>query len=119
MSNGFFQIAGVQTGTASAGTQSLGPFNQAFGPITDTLTLTVNTTATIAVPATSFGVVVTPPLGGTTPTLQWSTVSLANASAGNFLSPGGPSYWNWDQAHIPTNLYLNSGGSVVVVVQFV
>ena len=118
MSNGFFQIAGVQTGTASGGASQLGPFTVNFGSVPDSSEIPVNTTQTVGVPSGSNGVIVIPPAGNITPTLQWSTVSLANA-AGNFIAPGTPSIWEWDQAHVPANLYLVSGGNVAVVVQFI
>jgi hypothetical protein len=118
LSNGTFQIAGVQIDTASAGQASLGPFALPFGAVSDIQTVLVNTTATIAVPAFSFGVCVIPPIGNTTPSLEWSTVSYANA-AGNHIAPGSPSIWEFDGSNFPSNLYLVSGGSVNVVVQFI
>lgn len=117
MTFGTFQIAGVQSGTGAGGEIQLGPYAIAFGPVAQQQQVVVNTTATIPVPATSLGVCVVPPIGNTTPTLEWSTVSGANA-ANNFINPGGPSIWEWDSAHVPANLYLVSGSSVTVQVTF-
>ena len=119
MSFGFFQIAGVQSGVSAGGSGYLGPYAIPFSSVLEVVQVVVNTTATVAVPAEADGVFIIPPIGNTTPSLQWSTVSLANASAGNFIAPGGPSYWPFDEAHQPSNIYLNSGGSVTVQVQFV
>jgi hypothetical protein len=116
MSYGTFQVAGVQSGTPSGGTQSLGPFAIAFGPVVNTELETVNTTVTIPVPSNALGVWVIPPIGNTTPTLAWSTTSSGSVMN---IAPGSPSYWAFDTAHLPANLYLVSGSSVNVVVQFV
>ena len=118
MSNGFFQLAGVQSGTAGGGQNYLGPYAVNFGTAFETLQVVVNTPATVTVPTGALGVCVTAPIGNTTPSVQWSTVSLANASAGNFIAPGTPSLLEFDPAHLPSNLYLNSGGNVTVQVQF-
>lgn len=118
MSFGTFQIQGVQSGTSAGGESNLGPYALNFGSALVVQQVVVNTTATVAVPTGALGVCVTAPLGNTTPSLEWSTVSLANASAGNFIAPGGPSIWEFDPAHLPSNLYLNSGGNVTVQVQF-
>lgn len=118
MSNGFFQLAGVQSGTGAGGQGYLGPYAIAFGSAFDVQQVVVNTTATVPVPSGAAGVCICPPIGNTTPSVQWSAVSLANASAGNYIAPGVPSLWEFDSAHVPANIYLNSGGSVTVQVQF-
>jgi hypothetical protein len=118
VSNGFFQLAGVQNATAAGGAGYLGPYAIAFGPVIDIQAVVVNTTATVPVPTGALGVCVTAPIGNSTPTLQWSTVSLANAQAGNYIAPGVPSLWEFDPAHRPSNIYLSSGGNVTVQVQF-
>lgn len=116
-SNGFYSVQGIQTGTPP-GRVPLGPFNVPFGDVTEILTETVNTSATIPVPAGAQGVAIIPPPGNTTPSLEFSMVSLANA-VGNFIGPGTPTVVQFDPAHLPANIYLVSGGSVVVVVQFI
>jgi hypothetical protein len=116
MANGTFQLAGVQIDTASAGQLSLGPFALAFGPTTNVQTVLVNTQSTVPMPSGAFGVAIIPPVGNTTPTLQISFVSYANA-LGNYIAPGSPTVIEFDAAHVPANLYLVSGGSVSVVVQ--
>ncbi|MGA9527150.1 MAG: hypothetical protein WBS24_03430 [Terriglobales bacterium] len=115
MSNGFFSIQGQQTGTAQGSRVPLGPFNVPFGDVTDIQTVTVNTTATIAVPAGALGVAITPPIGNTTPSLKFKTVS---GDQGTFIGPGQPTVIEFDPANLPADVYLVSGGSVVVVVQF-
>ena len=116
MANGFFSMQGTQVFTQQGGRNGLGPFNIPFGPITDTSTYTVNTTATIPVPATALGVVIIPPTANTTPTVAMSLVS--SGSTFN-IGPGTPTEIQFDPAHMPANLYLLSGSSVAIVVQFV
>lgn len=118
MSFGFFQIQGVQSGVAAGGGSQLGPYSIPFGSVFQAQQVVVNTTATVAVPLEADGVFVIPPIGNTTPSLEWSTVSTGNA-VGNFIAPGGPAYWPFDEANHPSNLYLVSGGNVSVQVQFV
>lgn len=118
MTFGFFQLAGVQSGVAAGGASYLGPYAIPFGSVFQVQQVVVNTTATIAVPLEADGVCIIPPIGNTTPSIQWSTVSLANASAGNYIAPGQPSLWEFDEANHPSNIYLNSGGNVTVQVQF-
>jgi hypothetical protein len=115
VSYGFFSIQGQQINTQQGGRNPLGPFNIPFGDITDTQTVTVNTTATIAVPAGCGGVCIIPPAGNTTPSLKFKTIS---GDSGTFIAPGVPTVIEFDPDNMPTNLYLVSGGSVVVVVQF-
>lgn len=117
MTYGTWQLAGVQSGTPQAGETSLGPFAIAFGPVTSVQPVVVNTTATVAVPANAAGVCIIPPIGNTTPTLGFSTTSSANATA-QYIDPGQPSLIQFDSAHQPANVYLVSGSSVTVVVQF-
>ena len=117
MTFGTWQLAGVQSGTSEGGTSTLGPYAVAFGSARQVQQVVVNTTATVAVPTGSSGVCVIPPIGNSTPAIQWSTVSTGNAS-GNYINPGGPSLWEWDLGHVPSNLYLVSGGNVTVQVQF-
>ena len=118
MSFGTFQLAGVQSGTSKGGEVYLGPYAGAFGSAAQVQQVVVNTTATVPVPTGALGVCVMPPVGNTTPSVQWSTVSLANAAAGNYIAPGVPSLWEFDAAHLPSNIYLNSGSNVTVQVQF-
>jgi len=117
MTYGTWQLAGLQSGTPQQGEQSLGPFAIAFGPVTSSAPITCANTATVAVPANAAGVCIIPPIGNTTPSLEFSFASSANA-AGNYIDPGQPSLIQFDSAHQPANLYLVSGGSVVVQVQF-
>ena len=118
VSYGFFSIAGVQSGTAQASQMALGPFALPFGSATESSPVLVNTTATVPVPTGALGVAIIPPIGNTTPTLQFSMVSSGNASAGNYIAPGTPSVIEFDSAHVPANIYLVSGASVTVQVQF-
>jgi hypothetical protein len=115
-SNGFYSIQGIQTGTAQGGRVPLGPFNVPFGDVTDIQTVTVNTTATIAVPAGAQGVSISPPPGNLTPSLKFKTVS---GDSGTFIGPGTPSVIQFDPENLPADIYLVSGGSVVVAVQFI
>lgn len=117
MSYGFFQIAGVQSGTGAGGQSTLGPYAIPFGSSFDVQPVVVNTTATVPVPSGALGVCICPPIGNTTPSVEWSTVSTGNA-AGNYIAPGVPSLWEFDSAHLPSNIYLVSGSSVTVQVQF-
>lgn len=116
MTYGTWQLAGFQNSTPQGGEQSLGPFAIAFGPVTFSTPVLVNTTATVAMPANAAGVCIIPPIGNTTPSLEFSFVSYANA-AGNYIDPGQPTLIQFDSAHQPANLYLVSGGSVTVTVQ--
>lgn len=117
MSYGTFQIAGVQSGTGAGGQAILGPYAIPFGSAFDVQQVVVNTTATIPVPSGAAGVCICPPIGNTTPSVEWSSVSSANA-AGNYIAPGVPSLWEFDSAHLPADIYLVSGGNVTVQVQF-
>ena len=118
MTYGTWQLSGVQSGTGAGGEGVLGPYAVAFGSAFDIRQIVVNTTATVAVPTGAAGVCIIPPIGNTTPSLEWSTVSTGNA-ASNFIDPGGPSVWNFDPGHVPSNIYLVSGSSVTVQVQFI
>lgn len=117
MTFGTWQLAGSQYSTPQGGTTSLGPFAIAFGPVTSVVPTLVNTSATVPIPATAAGVCIIPPIGNTTPTLEFSTVSGAFA-VGQFIDPGQPTLIQFDSAHQPANLYLVSGSSVTVVIQF-
>jgi hypothetical protein len=116
MSNGYFTITGKQTSTSNYGTQQLGPFSVNFSDIIEIETVTVNTTATVPVPAGAGGVWIIPPLANTTPSIKYKTTS---GDAGIFLNPGNVSFQNFDPLNTPTNIYLVSGGSVAVTLQFV
>lgn len=115
MSYGFFSIQGQQINTQQGGRQPLGSFTVPFGSVVDVQTITVDTTATIPVPAGALGVAIIPPAGNTTPSLKFKTVS---GDSGTFIAPGVPSVIEFDPDNLPANIYLMSGGSVSVVVQF-
>ena len=115
MSYGFFQIAGIQSGTGSGGEGYLGPYAVAFGSALDIRQIVVNTTATIPVPTGALGVCIIPPIGNTTPTMVFKTVA---GDTGTRINPGAPSLIEFDSAAIPANIYLVSGGNVTVQVQF-
>lgn len=115
MTYGTWQLAGVQSGTAQGGQTSLGPFAIAFGPVTEVSPVLVNTTATVSIPATAAGVCIIPPIGNTTPSIKFKTVS---GDSGTFIDPGQPTLVQFDANNQPANLYLVSGSSVTVTVQF-
>ena len=115
MSYGFFSIQGQQINTQQGSRQPLGSFTVPFGSVVDVQTVTVDTTVTIPVPAGALGVAIIPPAGNTTPSLKFKTVS---GDSGVFIAPGVPSVIEFDPDNLPTNIYLVSGGSVSVVVQF-
>jgi hypothetical protein len=114
---GTWNLAGTQYSTPQGGFVSLGPFAIAFGPVTQSQAVLVDTTATVAVPANAAGVCIIPPIGNTTPSIGFSTTSSANATA-QYIDPGQPSLVQFDSLHQPANVYLASGGSVTVQVQF-
>ena len=117
MTYGTWQLAGVQSGTGSGGEIYLGPYAVAFGSAQKSIPFAVNTTATVPVPAGALGVCIIPPIGNTTPTLEFSMVSLANA-AGNFIHPGAPSLIEFDPANLPSDIYLVAGSNVTVQLIF-
>lgn len=116
MSNGFFSIAGTQTAAPNEGSQILGPFSVNFSAVIAIVPVTVNTSATVPVPAGAHGVFVIPPLGNLTPTLVYKTTS---GDTGLRINPGNVTYHDFDLAAVPANVYLVSGSSVPVVLQFV
>jgi hypothetical protein len=111
---GTWNLAGTQYSTPQGGFVSLGPFAIAFGPVTQSQAVLVNTTATVAVPANAAGVCIIPPIGNTTPSVLAKFVS---GDTGFYIDPGQPTLIQFDSAHQPANLYLVSGGSVTVQVQ--
>jgi hypothetical protein len=121
VTNGYFSIQGYQTETASVGRSNLGPFNVPFGPVTEVLTETLSAgTATIPVPAGSFGVAIIPPLGAPPAgvTLKVKTVS---GDSGTFISTEQPTIFEWDteNSEVPTDLYLVvAGGDITLGLQF-
>jgi hypothetical protein len=115
VSYGFFSIQGQQINTQQGSRQPLGSFTIPFGSVVDVQTVTVDGTTEIAVPAGALGVAIIPPAGNTTPTLKFKTVS---GDSGVFIAPGVPSVIEFDPDNLPANIYLVSGGSVSVVVQF-
>ena len=117
MTYGSFNISGLQNGLASGNQNSLGPFAVPFSATTFQETITVNTTATIAVPATALGVAIIPPLAGSAHSLTFKTVS---GDTGVYISAVSPTVIEFDLAngHVPSNIYLVSSGSIAVTVQF-
>jgi len=117
MTIGSINISGLQTNLAGGGQQSVGPYSVPMSATQDSQSITVNTTATVAVPSTAYGVIVNGPASGTT-TIEIKTVS---GDTGIFIDPTGlPTVICFDHKtpHVPSNLYLVSGASVVVNVQF-
>ena len=110
MSNGTFQIAGVQTGAQSGNTADpLGPFTI---PFTDTSYEVASALQTglnfITVPTGAGGVVINPPAG--------SVVTLELTIG--FINPGSPTFWNFDPANAPTSFNIVAGAAVTVVFRF-
>jgi hypothetical protein len=75
----------------------------------------VNTTATVAVPADTLGVAIIPPIGNSSPSLKVKTLS---SDSGIFLAPGQPTLISFDPDNMPSDIYLVSGSSVTVQIQF-
>lgn len=120
MTTGYFSVQGYQTETASGGRTNLGPFNVPFGPVTDIATYAMTAqTLTIAVPPTSEGVAIIPPIGSPPAgvTLKMKTVS---GDSGTFISTEQPTLIEWDNtnAEVPADLYLVASGNITVAVQF-
>lgn len=118
MSFGSFYVTGLQTGTPNGGQQSLGPFAVAFSDTNDTQTYVVDTTQTVPVPSSALGVWIIPPLSTGTFSLSVRTVP---GDTGIFIAPDSPTYIAFDEVtpNIPSDLFLVSGGSTLVTIQFV
>jgi hypothetical protein len=114
VTNGFFNVIGTQTGTPGGGFSQLGPFAIDFGAEVAVASYTFNGSITIAVPATSLGVWIIP-----TPTITTLSARTVLGDTGITISPVSPSYLNWTNAAVPSNLYLVSGSSLAVTVHFV
>ena len=121
MSFGFFSIQGTQSGTGASNRTTLGPFNVAFGSVTDIRYLVLTTgTTTLPVPAGTQGVAIIPPFGNPPGgvTLKFKTVS---GDTGTFISTSMPSEIQWDttNSEVPANIYLVASGTIDVTVQFI
>lgn len=116
MTYGSFNVAGIATPTTGTGYQPLGPFAIPFSNTSEVLTVVVNTTLTVPVPSSAGGVAIIPPPANTN-TLTFRTV---NGDTGTFLSPQSPSFIEFDTVtpHVPSNIYLVSGASLTLVLQF-
>ena len=110
MSNGTFQIAGVQTGAQSGNTADpLGPYTVQFTATSYEVAIDLTTgTNTITVPTGAGGVVINPPAG--------SVVTLELTIG--FINPGSPTFWNFDPANAPTSFTITAGAPVIVVFRF-
>jgi hypothetical protein len=112
MSNGSFQIAGVQTGAQSGNTSDpLGPFTIQFTDVSDQVSVNLATGLNfITVPTGAGGVLINPPSG--------SVVTLLMAQG--YINPGSPTYWQFDTVtpNVPGDFTINAGGAVTVVFRF-
>lgn len=111
---GAVYIQGIQIALPGGGNQNIGPFAIPASGVQDTQTVTVDTTATIAVPSTAQGVVLIPPSGGT---VGWAFRTVSG-DTGTHLSKSLPSVITFDPTNEPSNIYLASVGSVEIVAQF-
>jgi hypothetical protein len=114
---GALYMNGIQQALPGEGIQGIGPFAVPCSGVQDTQTVTVNTSSTIAIPATAQGVIITPPAGSTVHLTQKTN----SGDTGTRINPGGPTFLNFDLVNtaVPSNLYLVSASSVAVVVQFI
>jgi hypothetical protein len=112
---GALYLNGIQQALPGQGIQGIGPFAIPCSGKQDTVTVTVNTTVTQPVPAASAGVIIVPPTGSTV-ALTMKTVS---GDTGMRINPGLPTFYDFDSAAVPSNLYLVSASSVAVVLQFI
>jgi len=121
MSNTFgaLYIQGQQINLAGGNSQSIGQFAIPASGVQDTVTCncTASTLFTQVVPTNivPIGVVVIPPIGGTSSIL----VKTVSGDTGIYLNPEYPSFIAFDPGHIPTNVYLTCSSSIAVVLQFV
>lgn len=115
MSNGFFSVVGTQSAGPNQGLQQLGPFNVDFSAVADLASVTVGTNATVPVPAGANGVwLINNPAN--TFSISYRTTS---GDTGINMAPGGLAYISFDPDNYPTDIYLRSGASMVLSVQFV
>lgn len=115
LTNGALYLSGIQQALPGAGIQGIGPFAIPCSGKQDTVTVTVNTTSTIAVPLASAGALIIPPTGSTVAL----TMKTVNGDTGMRINPGLPTFYDFDSAAVPSNLFLVSASSVAVVVQFI
>ena len=116
MSNtyGAVYVSGQQNALPGGGNQGIGPFAIPASGVQDTQSITVNTSATVAVPAGGQGLVLVPPSGGM---VAWR-FKTQSSDTGTYMSKTLPSVITLDPNNYPSNIYLASASSVVIVVQF-
>ncbi len=109
---GALYMMGQQNNLPGGGTQGIGPYAIAASGVQDSNTWVVDTAETVPVPAGAAGALIIP-VSGTD--IRYKTVS---GDTGTYQGAQ-PTFLCFDSAHVPSNIYLTSAGSVTVVVQFI